>query len=262
LSQLDLERALDFPEPDLNPYTEAQIQFAGSAWPLRAAEELRSALIFRALARAAVTAQVPDPWPKLFARAVHDETRHARWCAKAGRRLRASHPHYDAAPVQARLAQLRDPLFRAAALLLVEVAIGETISLSLFRAGRAAAVEPFTRAVLSGIAGDEARHQRLGWSGITAIFPLLSDAQRSALQREATMGLAAFEGQNVVPALRLLSEGVPFDPAYAALGVLPPTSRVESFYAAVETLVIRRLDRLGLDGARAWSERYRRRPNG
>jgi hypothetical protein len=145
-------------------------------------------------------------------------------------------------------------------LLLVEVAIGETISLSFFRAGRAAAVEPFTRAVLSAIAGDEARHQRLGWAGITAIFPFLSSAQREALQREATMGLAAFERQSVVPALRRLSEGAPFDAADAALGVLPPASRVESFYAAVETLIIRRLDRLGLDGARAWRERYRRRP--
>jgi hypothetical protein len=60
-----------------------------------------------------------------------------------------------------------------------------------------------------------------------------------------------------VPALRWLEEGRPFDPAYAALGVLHPEARVEAFYTAVERLVVPRLTRLGLDGARAWSERYR-----
>jgi hypothetical protein len=34
----------------------------------------------------------------------------------------------------------------------------------------------------------------------------------------------------------------------------PP--RVEAFYAAIERLVIARLTRLGLDGARAWRDRY------
>jgi hypothetical protein len=33
--------------------------------------------------------------------------------------------------------------------------------------------------------------------------------------------------------------------------------RVETFYAAVERLVVPRLTRLGLDGRRAWNDRYR-----
>jgi hypothetical protein len=48
----------------------------------------------------------------------------------------------------------------------------------------------------------------------------------------------------------------PFDPAYAALGVLRPESRIEAFYSAVERLVVPRLTRLGLDGALAWKNRY------
>jgi hypothetical protein len=54
-----------------------------------------------------------------------------------------------------------------------------------------------------------------------------------------------------------LEKGRPFDPAYAALGVLHPEARIEAFYAAVETLVLPRLTYLGIDGALAWKNRYR-----
>ena len=47
---------------------------------------------------------------------------------------------------------------------------------------------------------------------------------------EATNGFAAFERQVAVPALRRLDAGEPFDPAFAALGVLAPEARVEAFY--------------------------------
>jgi hypothetical protein len=250
-------RPIDLPAPAVGTFSAQQLRFASAAWPLRAAEELRSALIFRALARAARAASFPEPWPVRFAEAVHDEVRHAHICAHVGARLGAPPSSYDVAPVRARLARLVDPWRRAGSLLLVEVAIGETISMLLFRAGRRDASEPLTRAALSAILADEARHQRLGWSALVASWPTLSDAQRETLQHEASSGLAACERQTAVPALRWLEENRPFDPALSALGVLHPEARVEAFYAAVERLVVPRLTRLGLDGARAWSERYR-----
>ena len=54
-----------------------------------------------------------------------------------------------------------------------------------------------------------------------------------------------------------LEAGTPFDPAHAALAC-STEARVDAFYAAVERLVIPRLGALGLDGARAWRDRYRR----
>jgi hypothetical protein len=42
--------------PELAAFSAEQLKFAVAAWPLRAAEELRSALIYRALADAARTA--------------------------------------------------------------------------------------------------------------------------------------------------------------------------------------------------------------
>ena len=141
----------ELPAAVLAPYTDAQVGFARAAWPMRAAEELRSALIFRALARAARAARMVEPWPSRFGATVRDELRHARLCATVGARLGAAAPRYDARPVRARLAGLPDPYLRAASLLLVEVAMGETISMYMFRAGRRSAIEPLTRSALSAV---------------------------------------------------------------------------------------------------------------
>jgi hypothetical protein len=184
-----LSGTTDLPGAALRPYGEAQLRFAVAAWPMRAAEELRSALIFRALRRSARDCDMPRPWPARFASAMHDEARHARICVTVGDALRAPPPRYDARPARARLDALPDPLMRTAALPLVEVAMGETISMYLFRACRRATVEPLTRAALGMIVGDEVRHQRIGWSGFTALWPMLA-TQRAAMQREAARGLA------------------------------------------------------------------------
>ncbi len=247
----------ELPAPELTAYSAAQRAFAVAAWPLRAAEELRSALIYRALVAASRAAGLPAPWPARFAEVVRGEVRHARLCATVGARLGAARPPYDAGPVRARLAPLVDPITRTGALLCAEVAIGETISMTLFRAGRRSATEPLARAALESILRDEVRHQRLGWDGLAVLWPLLAPARRDALQREATSALAASEQQIAAPVLRRLEAGEPFDPAYAELGVLAPETRVEAFYAAIEQLVVPHLDRIGLDGGRAWADRYR-----
>ncbi len=184
----------------LTGFTLEQVGFAAAAWPMRAAEELRSALIFRALARAARVAKVPEPWAERFAAMVLNEVGHARLCAEVDSRLDARGPRYDARPVRDRLAGLGDPMGRVTALLLVEAAMRETISMALFRAGRRAATEPLTRAALGAIVGDEVRHQRNGWAAMTSLWPSLSGRQREALQIEATNGFGAFEQQVAAPA--------------------------------------------------------------
>ncbi len=194
-------RTTDLPAPFLAPYTAAQRRFATVAWPMRAAEELRSARIFRALAHAARVVSLPEPWPARFASAVHDEVRHARLCATVGASLGAPVPKYDARPVRTRLAGVPEPLARLLSLLLIEIAMGETISMYLFRAGRRAAIEPLTRAALSSIVGDEVRHQRLGWQGLAFLWSTLDESMRAFLQSEAARGLAMCEQQTARPAM-------------------------------------------------------------
>ncbi len=137
------------------------------------------------------------------------------------------------------------------------MAIGETISANLFDAGAKRAVEPLTRFVLGTIAADELAHQALGWQGVAALLPLLDDEATTAIWREASRALASSEQQNAAPAIQRLATGDTLDPECEALGVLAPQTRLAAFYQAVEERVIPALDRLGLDGARAWQERYR-----
>src|SRR5258708_15051520 len=118
--------AADLPAPDLASYSETTLRFACAAWPMRAAEELRSALIFRALYKASLRVRATGEWPARVASGVHDELRHARLCADVGARLGMQPPKYDVAGVRAPLAAVPDPLLRTASLLLIEVAIGQT----------------------------------------------------------------------------------------------------------------------------------------
>jgi hypothetical protein len=245
--------------PELRPFTAAQIAHAAAAWPVRAAEELRSALVYRALADAARTAGLDPLWVGRFRAVVKEEVAHARLCAAVGARLGAGAPRYDATPLGPRLAAYPEPALRALSLLLIEVAIGETISLSLFRAARRHASEPLTRSVLGSILRDEAGHQRLGWEALAALWGALTPAVREQMQGEATRGLGGLERQIALPALLWLDAGGSPDPAHVALGVLAPEARVEAFYLAIESLVLRRLTRLGLDGQQAWRDRHRPR---
>lgn len=243
-------------EPSLDGYDPATVRLAAAAWPLRAAEELRSARVFRALAHAAGDGPLAD-WAPDLRHAAADEVRHARLCCDVGARLGAPPPRHDSGIVRARLAALPTPRARLSHLLLVEAAMGETVSMTLFRAGRRAAVEPLTHDALSSILVDEVRHAELGWAALGALWPLLDDGERAALAVEAARGLGGLEQQEATPAPQPLDGGAPFDPALAGLGVLAPAARAQAFYEAVERQIVPGLTALGIDGALVWRDRYR-----
>ena len=240
----------DLPDADVAVYSAAQVAFAAASWPLRAAEELRSALIYRALAAASASAL--PAFTTRFAAVAREEVGHARLCQTVGARLGAPAPTYNAQPVRERIAALADARERAIALVVAEVAIGETVSMAMFREGRRATTEPLALAAIERIVADEARHQQLGWE---ALVQLSADPLATAHTAHA---LAAAEQQIAVPALRFLEAGKSFDPAWAMLGVIAPERRVEAFYAAIEQLVIPRLERIGIAGQQLWDARYKR----
>ncbi len=248
------------PPSRLDGYTKEQIAVARAAWPMKAAEEFRSASIYAALASAATHAGLPLDLVALVASTSVDELRHAALCLEVARALG------DATPIEASMDVVRSrtakdrPRALALELLLVEVAMGETVSCALFRAGRDGTTEPLVRAALSSILRDEARHARSGWEALSALRGELDQADLEALQREATAQLGLMEQSMALPSLRRLEANEPFDAKLALLGVLAPERRVQAFYAAIEGSVCPRLDRLGLDGKRAWAERYRVKP--
>jgi hypothetical protein len=249
---------MNLPSTDVSGFPAEQVLFAAAAWPLRAAEEARSEAVFREIGRVAVAERVDPVFQARIDQAADDERFHAELCVEVGAELGAPSPRYDATPVERRLAALPSGLPRLLALLTVEVAVGETLSCALFKEGMQRAKEPLTRAALSAILRDEAKHAQLGWNLIEALAPRLDGRDRAFLQEEVRLQLGALEQVHAVPALRSLEQGLDFDSALESLGVLHPEVRVAAFYEALERRVLPRLEALGLEGHGGWQRRYAR----
>jgi hypothetical protein len=243
------------PAPALGGHAPEHVAFAARAWTMKAEEEHFSAAIFADALSYLVDAEVPIDLLGGLHRVVGDELRHVELCLDLAECFQAPVPvarHLPREPVPTAPAERRA---RGRSILLVEGAIGETISSALFAAGRRGAEEPCTRAALGSILRDEVLHARFFWEALAALEPDARD--REALHREASAALGRIETTYILPVLRRLEQGVPFEPAWAVLGIIPPELRVETYYRAIEGRVIPRLDRLGLDGGTAWANRYR-----
>ncbi len=246
------------PEPDLSRYSPSQVRFAARAWTLKAEEEHRSAAVFAEIDAGCLELGAPVDLLSALARVVEDEIAHAALCFDLSVRFGAPRPAASLDRVSARLAaHAPDRERQALAMLLFEGAVGESVSVALFRAGRRGAREPCTRAALSAILRDEARHSHLCWQAAAELLPACSAEVREILERDVARSLGAFEQAAALPALRRLEAGEAVDPAVVELGVIPPEVRIEAFYDAIEAVALPRLSRLGLDGRRAWEERYR-----
>jgi hypothetical protein len=241
---------------NLLTFSPAQVALAREAWPMKAAQELCSAAVFAELQRLAIVCALPLELASVLADAARDELLHAELCARVAEMLGARADRVEVRPVEARLNAFPDKRQRLLALLLVEVAIGETLSCSFFRAAAARSVEPLTRFALSAILRDEARHARLGWQALAVLRPSLSEAETQFLVDELHRQLGPIEQSMAVPSLRRLESETSFDAGLEALGVLSPGIRVEAFYRAMEVQVLPALDALGLGGRDVWRSRY------
>jgi hypothetical protein len=246
-------------DPDRAAYTEAQVALARRAWPMKAAQELRSATVFSELQRCALLLGLPLDMAMAFSRAAQDELAHAEICTRVGEQLGADGPSPEMRSVETRFAAHPDTRRRFLALLLAETAVGETLSCALFRSAVRFSREPLTRSALSLILADEALHARLGWKALSWVLDSRELVEVPFLRDEVRRHLQWIEQALVVPSLRRLEAKVPFDPALAELGVLDPAVRVDTIYRVLEVQVVPALDALGLDGSRSWRERYGRR---
>ncbi len=225
------------------------------AWTLRSEEERRSAAVFSDLLALLTDADVPLGVLEEVHAVVWDEIRHARMCADMAHALGAPPPRSGLLPrVGPEPITAADRRMRALEIVLIEGVIGETISSALFAAGRRSTVDQQARATLSRILEDEARHARSFW---TLLETLMSPRDVEHLRSTVPEALGIIEQMHVVPSLESLARGDPFDPQWAALGVLAPSSRVDAFYGAIEKRVLPGLDALDLRGRAAWTARYR-----
>jgi len=250
--------AASLPAPDLARWGAEHVAVAARAWTLRAEEEYRSAAVFAEIVAACLDTGAPVDVVGALARIVGDEIAHATLCLDLAARLGAPAPVASLDRVRARLAvHAGDRAVQALSLLLFEGAVGESVSVRLFRAGRRAAREPCTRAALGAILRDEARHSTICWLASAELLATLPAAARGALEEDLARSLGGFEQSAALPALQSLEAGRSVDPALRELGVLSYEDRVEAFYAGIERVALPRLARLGFDAPRLWADRYR-----
>lgn len=224
------------------------------SWTLRSEEERRSAAVFSDLLALLADGEVPLDVLREVHGVVGDEIRHAQMCADMASALGAPRPRSQLLP-RAGLEPItaEERRRRALEIVLVEGAIGETISSALFAAGRRSTEEPQARATLSRILADEAIHARCFWR---LLDRLLSPGDAEHLADVVSDALGAIEQVQVVPSLESLARGDPFDPEWAALGVLAPAARVDAFYGAIDKRVLPALTSRGMDGSGVWAARY------
>lgn len=228
------------------------------AWTLRSEEERRSAAVFSDLLALLTDGDAPLGVMEEVHAIVGDELRHARMCAEMAHALGAPPPRSRLLPrVGPEPITAAERRMRALEIVLIEGAIGETISSALFAAGRRSTDEPRARSTLSRILEDEARHARCFWE---LLDRLISPGDAERLVAVVTESLGAIEQMQVVPSLESLARGDPFDPGWASLGVLSPAARVDAFYGAMERRVLPALTARGLDGEDAWASRYGMHP--
>ena len=247
------------PDADLRAFSREQINFAVRAWTMRAEEEHHSAATFADALSLLTDADAPLDFLAHLTRIVGDEIEHATLCTHLARRLRSEEPRSRplarrsvASSVAARRAQ-------GLALVLASGAVGETISAALFRSGHRSTEEPCAKAALGLILRDEVLHARAFWESLAVLLVDLAPEELETLQSTASRALGSLEHKIALPALQRLERGDPFDPAWAALGVLRPDRRADAFYATVERHVLPKLSALGLSGDAAWRDRYDRR---
>ena len=171
-----LEQTTDLDDVRLAPenwtgFARSDLRAAGEAWRGRAIQERRSTAVFATISSGLATLEVPLSVLAAVARIVADEVRHTALCRRLAAELGADVPDGDLGAAERRLRPPQTGVQESAvSLLLVEGALGETISAGMFAATRAGAREPRTRSALSLILRDEVRHARTCWE-ILAVLP-------------------------------------------------------------------------------------------
>jgi hypothetical protein len=244
----------DLPRPDLAGFEEGQVRFASRAWTMRGQQEHRSANVFAEATSLLVDTGAPLDVVSALTRVVSDELSHTELCVRMTRAFATDPPSFTRVARETTAPESRRA--RALRILLVEGAMGETISCALFSAGCRAATEPCTRAALARILRDEATHAHTCWAALATLLGRATPSALAALEEEATRALGSIETTQMVPVLERIRRKAQFDPAWEALGVLVPEKRANAFYGAIERRVVPSLTRLGLDGERVWQRRH------
>ncbi|MCA9526510.1 MAG: ferritin-like domain-containing protein [Myxococcales bacterium] len=217
-------------------------------WRGRMVNEHGSAPVFLALADQLADAGAPAAQIEAVRAMADEERAHGVLCgsvveALGGEALAPALPE-EPLPVHADVDR-----FEAVTRNLLSVCcLSETVAVALIGAERLEMPAGPLQDVLTRILADEVGHARLGWKWLAEHQDRLDAPRRARLGRYLAVAFAHLEAHE----LAQLKPGGPVDPR---LGVCDGAAARALFYATVETVIVPRLDALGLPARQAWAER-------
>ncbi len=166
-------------------HTPEAVEAARRAWSSAAFQEFRTGAACAATLQALFEARAPLDLIAVASRFPLDEVVHVELCARLAAELGGGAPiAYDPEAMVERFAD-REPLARAAHLVVANFCVGEALSIPLLHATWKAATHPLVKAVLRRVVVDEADHGTFGWTFLDWALPHLDAAERRALGETA-----------------------------------------------------------------------------
>jgi hypothetical protein len=169
---------------------------AQRAWTGAAFQEHRTAVACAATLRALLEARAPIDLVGVASRFPLDEMAHVEMCSRIAMELGGgTEIRYDPDEIVADAPADAPPLLRAAELVVRFFCVGEALSIPLLRGAARAARHPLPKAVLTRIVKDEAAHGVFGFTFLDWLDPLVGEAERAHLGREADRAILATKEQ-------------------------------------------------------------------
>lgn len=163
-------------------YSDSLILAARKAWTGAAFQEFRTAAACAATLRALIEARAPLDLIALASRFPTDEMVHVELCSRVASEFGgAIEWAYDANNLIENISDNKDPLVRAAHLVVGYFCVGESLSIPLLHNTSLMAEQPLLKDVLRRIVLDEADHGTFGWAFLDWALPLLPKTEKSAL---------------------------------------------------------------------------------
>jgi hypothetical protein len=235
------------------PYLPHLAAAARATWRGRMINEWSSARVFDALAEQLEEAKFSAEEVRACRGYGGEERRHGVLCGAVvealGGEARAEIGELPSVPRHAAVDR-REAVVRN---LLSVSCLSETVAVALIGAERHEMPESPLRELLDGIWADEIGHARFGWRIVERVVPELDAAARARLESYLRVAFAHVESHE----LAHLPDHGPPPREGVALGLCDGGDARTLFYDTIETVVVERLEAIGLGARRAWNDRAR-----
>lgn len=249
LRQGESDPAPPFDRRELSPDI---VKAAMMGWSRLVETEHESVVISGWMASALARLGAPLDILGAFGRVVEDEIRHVDICAQMVEMLgeRPSIPRADAPPFPIALDGKAgaEAEFELISGLVGFFCVFEHLSAHVFRQSLEIAESDIAKWALSEIHRDEAFHGAFGFETAKLFVPKWPDAMKRRLGERVTSEIKRFENRlgGPLPKSSANEKKTPLTRALERLGILGPTELLATFYPAVETELIPRLEDIGI----------------